>query len=349
LPEYESDRRVKVSEWDIDSGNNRIYSIRRTFEREWNRLVDGQPKENVDLYKRFLKRTKFEGIGVVRRLNYIRALQVLKKTTDGVSLRTLDCRHVDRFLDSLGHYSTSTVQIRFYCLKKFLEFLGKAELLDGIKPPRKRDVKVKASDLLTREDLQKLIVACYTTRSRAFIMMLYESGARIGEILNIELKDLEFDSNGVLVEINGKTGRRRIRLVESAKYLREWFKEIKNSHPNTPYLWFGVDEMHPSQHAAVAKFLKTTAKRAGLRKRVYPHLFRHSRASELAQKLRESQLRAFMGWDAASDMPRIYIHLSAHDLDKAILDLYGTQDPGQKTGSLDEFMQFYLTWKKAVG
>jgi integrase len=176
-------------------------------------------------------------------------------------------------------------------------------------------------------------------------MMLYESGARIGELLNVELKDLEFDSNGVLVEINGKTGKRRIRLVESAKLLRQWVNEIKEKHPRTPYLWFGDDELMPSKYAATTKFLRKTAKLAGLRKKVNPHLFRHSRASELAQKLREPQLRAFMGWTGASDMPQVYIHLSAQDMDKAILDLYKT-DETKTNEPLDEIKDFYMFWKK---
>jgi D-3-phosphoglycerate dehydrogenase len=205
-------------------------------------------------------------------------------------------------------------------------FLGKEKLLDGVKPPTISGIKVSSSDLLTREGMKRLLEACPTARGRAFIIMLYESGARIGEILNIEIRDLCFDRHGVLVDLEGKTGKRRIRLVESADYLRRWLKEIDNK-----FLWPGPDGNEPSKYPATAKFFKKTARVAGLRKKVYPHLFRHSRASELAQKLKESQLRAFMGWGAASDMPRVYIHLSAQDVDKAILDIYKTEESKPKT------------------
>jgi integrase len=208
-----------------------------------------------------------------------------------------------------------------------------------------KEVRVKASDLLTREDIQKLLDACSTKRGRAFISMLYESGARIGEILNVKLVDLVFDEHGVLVSLDGKTGRRRIRLVESAEFLRDWVNEIKLTHPKTAYLWFGIDDSSPSQYATTCKFLRKLVKKAKLRKKVYPHLFRHSRASELAQKLKESQLRAFMGWTGSSDMPRIYIHLSAQDLDNAILDLYKTEETKDKT-ELDEMTKFFAMWKQ---
>jgi len=295
----------------------------------------------------FLKRKKFEGIGVVRRLNYLRALNELKDAAGVFPFKEISKREIDLFLDRIGGKSANTLRIRFYCLKKFLEFIGRAKLLDGIKLPSKDEIKVKASDLLTREDLQKLVGACPTARSRAFIMSLYESGARIGEILNVQLRDVFFDGNGVLVEINGKTGKRRIRLVESARYLQEWMGELRKKHPKALYLWFGESDSEPSQYAATVKFLKQTARRAGLAKKVNPHLFRHSRASELAQKLREPQLRAFMGWGAASDMPQVYIHLSAQDMDKAILELYKTEDAKQATGtSLDEIANFFETYRK---
>ena len=345
VPNTDSNRIVKVSEWDSDCGNNRIYSISRTFEREFERLLAMQPS-NAASYTAFLKRTRIEGISIVRRLNYIRALQALVKANDGFS--EIGPKEIERFLEYVSRNSQATLQLRFYCLKKYLEFIGKAELLKGIKIPKKQQIKVKASDLLTREDIARMIEACRTSRGRAFVSMLYESGARIGEILNVELKDLEFDSNGALAEINGKTGKRRIRLVESAEYLRKWASEVRQKHPRAVYLWFGEGEFVPSQYAATTKFLRATARLAGIKKKVNPHIFRHSRASELAQKLREPQLRAFMGWGAASDMPEVYIHLSAQDMDDAILGLYKTEDPRPETPApqLDEIKDFYLFWKK---
>lgn len=336
------------NEW--DSGNNRIYKIRKTYEREFMKLAEGEPEENLRLYVDFLKRVKFEGISIVRRLNYLRALRNLKGARGGRPLGTLSKEDIGRFLDAISSQSAGTTRIRFFSLKKFLKFLGKESLLVGIKPPTEGGIKVKASDLLKREDIKKLLDACPTVRARAFIMTLYESGARIGELLNLELRDVEFDGNGVLAHLNGKTGRRRIRLVESAQYLREWFKEIRKEHPKAVYVWFGLDEIEPSQYAATVKFLRKTAKLAGLRKKVNPHIFRHSRASELAQKLKESQLRAYMGWGASSKMPEVYIHLSAQDMDKAILGLYQKENCAQhSTSELDEIKEFYEFWKKFKG
>ena len=337
------------NEWD----NNQIYNISRTYERHFARLIARQPKENVELYTRFLKRMKIAGISIVRRLNYIRSLLILKKILKGKLVSEVGKEHIDSFFDEVSHNSSATIQMRFNCLKKFLRFIGKGEVVDGIKTHRKKEIRVRAGDLLTREDIQKLLDATSTKRGRAFILMLYESGARIGEMLNVRLDDLEFDQHGVLASLDGKTGRRRIRLVESAQYLKDWVNEIKLTHPDTPYLWFGIDDRRPSQYATTVKFLRQTSGKAGLRKKISPHLFRHSRASELAQKLREPQLRAFMGWAGSSDMPQVYIHLSAQDMDKAILELYKTENSKLETvvcaqhsaSELDEIRDFCRFWR----
>lgn len=92
------------------------------------------------------------------------------------------------------------------------------------------------------------------------------------------------------------------------------------------FLWVGVGSRNygkPLKYDAVRMLLRKIAKRAGLKKRVTPHIFRHSRATELAKYLMEAQLREFFGWTKDSDMPAIYVHLSGRDTDKAILRIYG--------------------------
>jgi hypothetical protein len=65
------------------------------------------------------------------------------------------------------------------------------------------------------------------------------------------------------------------------------------------------------------------AKKAGIKKRVYPHLFRHTRATHLAKHLTEQELKIYFGWTMGSDMPSTYVHLSGKDIEQKILQLSG--------------------------
>ena len=78
----------------------------------------------------------------------------------------------------------------------------------------------------------------------------------------------------------------------------------------------------------VRSLLKNMGKRAGVGKRLNPHAFRHARATELAKYLKESHLRAYMGWSPGSAMPGIYVHLSGRDTDDAILAAGGLKAAG---------------------
>jgi ribosomal protein L40E len=80
--------------------------------------------------------------------------------------------------------------------------------------------------------------------------------------------------------------------------------------------------------------IKRTAKAAKLRKRVYAHLFRHSRASYYANKLTEQQLKAFFGWTGDSRMAGTYVHLSGRDIDNAVMQANDVEVKTERTAPM---------------
>jgi len=67
----------------------------------------------------------------------------------------------------------------------------------------------------TTEEILKLADNTANSRDRAFILALYESCCRIGEILPTRLKNIQFDKYGCKIFITGKTGVRPVRLIAS--------------------------------------------------------------------------------------------------------------------------------------
>jgi len=177
-------------------------------------------------------------------------------------------------------------------------------------------------ELLTEEDILRLIRAAKTPRDRAFVAMLYETGCRISELLFVKVKHVRFDEYGACLVVDGKTGPRRIRVISAVPYLTEWL----NAHPDkddpAAWLWCGP---HGAcfKYTAVLSLVKRLVRRAGLKKHVHPHLFRHSRATFLANHLKEAQMKEYFGWVRASEMAAVYVHLSGRDVDNALLELYG--------------------------
>lgn len=287
-----------------------------------------------------------------KRRNEKVADRTLKNDKDvlGQFLRFLDNREISEaligeYLDYINDYtfirngktrkySKHTIYTRETILRTFLAFVNPV-FSSQIKPksPNSKPVNKK---ILDQTDIEKLLDACLTNRDRALISFIYESGARKGEFLSIKLDDVVFDKNGAVVTIpEGKTGPRRIRVVFSASYLRQWIDThpLKNEKEaslfcslNSPYGVFSFTGLREQ--------LDVLAERAGIGKKINPHLFRHSRATHLAQSLTEQQLKVYLGWTAGSDMAAIYVHLSGKDIDNAILRLNGIEIDDTHTDGL---------------
>jgi len=175
-------------------------------------------------------------------------------------------------------------------------------------------------EILSPEEVQGLIAACDSLRNRALVHVLYESGGRASEILNLRVGDVEFDKLGAVIIVKGKTGMRRIRLVESAPDLQRWLAvHPERRNPEAP-LWPGGGGSLTVER--LNDMLKTAARKAGISKRVHPHLLRHTRATHLAKVLTEDQMRVYFGWSRTSHVPARYVHLSGRDVDDALVRHY---------------------------
>lgn len=221
-------------------------------------------------------------------------------------------------------------------LKKFFKWLRGTEEhppeVKWIKLGQKPCHKKLPDALLVQKEVQALVQAAHTPRDRALVAFLWDSGARIGEVLFLRVKHVAFEAGGARVTLpRGKTGARRVKVVASAPLLAVWLQHHPlRGDPEAP-LWVrlgnsrrpNAPRFEPLSYEAVRALLLDLAKRAGVAKKVNPHNFRHSRATFLAKRLTEPVLCEYMGWAPNSDQPATYVHLSGRDTDAAIDQLYG--------------------------
>jgi len=175
-------------------------------------------------------------------------------------------------------------------------------------------------DLLTKDDVKAQIDACHNARDAALVALLYETGARIGELIDVTVGDVEDRKHGMKITIDGKTGSRRLPLVESVPHLNRWLSEHPNPEKDAP-LWCKIQQGGPDDQLGYRyireKILKKTMEDADIDKPSNPHHYRHSRASYLANEMTEAQLCEWFGWVQGSDVPAKYVHLSGRDIDNA--------------------------------
>lgn len=191
--------------------------------------------------------------------------------------------------------------------------------------------------MLKEEEIRDLIGAAYNSRDRALVAILWETGARIGEILDADVGDVEEHKHGKMIVIDGKTGPRRLPLISSTPHLNAW---LTGHHPR------GKDRDAPlfvnvhtnpggrMKHRSVLKTLNDLAERAGVNKPVNPHHFRHSHATYLASRFTEAQMCEWFGWVQGSDQPQRYIHLSGRDIDSDYAAIHGIEDEEEPEKSI---------------
>lgn len=227
-----------------------------------------------------------------------------------------------------SHYVPFSKSEMKICVKKFYKWLRDSEEYPDevrwIKPLFGQGRVLKLPEqILTPEEITKLLQHSATDRDRAFIASIYESGCRIGEVLFVRVKHLEFDRYGALLRVDGKTGPRRVRLVACVPYLRGWLNRHPASHDPEARLWLTRNHKNLTYGGACG-MLRRTAERAGIKKPVNPHSFRHARATHLANYLTDAQMKEYFGWTQASYMAAVYVHLSGRDVDNALLTrVYG--------------------------
>ena len=213
-------------------------------------------------------------------------------------------------------------------LRKFFKWLRRSddypEEVKWIKVGKSIKNRILPEQLLTERDVKKLMNICSDTQMKALIAVLWETGARIGELLNLRIGHIQPEERYAKLLFSGKTGMRQVIILFSWPYLLQWMNIHPQKNEPNAFLWVKRNGK-PMLYADVRKRLQNLARKAKIRKPVNPHLFRHSRATFLAKHLTEAQLSQYLGWVQGSKMPKTYVHLAGRDLIPRLLELYGLE------------------------
>ena len=323
-----------------------LYNRQREIEMRLREISNSAliSEANKKMIMRFHSAIISEGLHKATIHNYLNRLFNLAKLIekDFEKANKEDIVQVVQKLESL-EWATATKASHKILLKKFYKWLRNSEenYPDEVRwiKTRQRNLRKLPEEILTEDDIKKMVEAAEWLRDKAFIFGLYESGCRIGEFATLQLKNVSSDKHSTILIVDGKTGGRRIRLFASSPLIQTWIENHPHKDDPNASLWIcqGTKNKHePLSYAACNCLVKRVAEQAGIKKRVHLHAFRHARATFLASKLPESQLRQIMGWTADSNMVAIYVHMSGRDTDEALLKIHGVKTEEQKVPTLTQ-------------
>ncbi len=219
--------------------------------------------------------------------------------------------NIQHFLENViakEQYSISSHRQCISALKLFCAFCN-VEGFDAsglVRPKKSRYLPV----VLSKEQVIKLIQVTRNLKHRTIISLLYSSGLRISELLNLQVKDLDFDRSQIHIR-QGKG--RKDRIVVMSEVIKPLLFNYLNTYTPKSYLIEGRDGGTYSD-SAVRQFMIVSTKAAKISKRVSPHTLRHSYATHMLENGVDLRYIQDLLGHAKPETTMIYTHVAKKDL-----------------------------------
>jgi site-specific recombinase XerD len=249
-------------------------------------------------------------------------------------LHTLNNRDVELFIEQVfikRKYAVSTQRQFISAIKLFIIFYPDTQIsnLELTRPKKSRVLPT----VLSQEEVINILRYTKNLKHRAILALLYSSGLRIGEVLNLKIEHFLIDRKQLLIKNAKGRKDRYVTLAES--FLPLLFNYL-NTY--TPKVYF-IEGQTGGKYSAssIRKFLAQSCKVARIKTHVTPHTLRHSYATHLLENgVGIRHIQELLG-HSKPETTMIYTHVTRKDLvniksplDHAINQLKETQKVEQK-------------------
>jgi site-specific recombinase XerD len=222
---------------------------------------------------------------------------------DAARIRAYVVAFVDREI-SADYHSQLVAALRFFC-----EHALHDRALAGAIPTPRRPRALPA--VLSVEEVRRLFEALGNPKHRVMALLLYSAGVRVGELVRLRVADLDADRELIRVR-HGKGSKDRYTLYSDAAAVA--VRHYRGLYLPTEWLFTGARPDRPISARTVQKVLSAAGRRAGIEKRVTPHVLRHSFATHLLEQgIGLRYIQELLG-HASPATTEIYTHVTRQDL-----------------------------------
>jgi integrase/recombinase XerD len=199
--------------------------------------------------------------------------------------------------------------------------------LEQIEAPK---IGRKLPDTLSVKEIDKIVAAIDLShplgeRNRAIIETLYSCGLRVSELTNLKLSDLFFDEG--FIKVNGKGNKQRFVPIgeHTQKFINLYRQHARSLLKIEP---LHIDTLFLNQHgrqltrAMIFTIVKTFAQKAGIRKSISPHTFRHSFATHLLENGADLRAIQVMLGHESITTTEIYMHVDRSHLKEVMANFH---------------------------
>jgi integrase/recombinase XerD len=215
--------------------------------------------------------------------------------------------HLVQEAKSDSYINQSINSIKFY----YEVVLGMPNRFYSIERPIKRQ---KLPIVLSKEEIKGMIRCTNNIKHKCIVSLLYSAGLRREELLNLKIEDI--DSKRMLIRVDSGKGKKDRHTLLSKNLLKDLRLYYKDWLPST-YLFEGS---HGSQYSgsSVAKIVSRAATNSGIRKRITPHMLRHSFATHLLEEGTDIRYIQSLLGHSSTKTTEIYTHVAVRHFNSII-------------------------------
>jgi len=267
---------------------------------------------------------KSRGLSPCRIIRILDFLMIYARFYGGDITHPREKRLISAIGDLEGsRYTPETKESLKSSVKEFYRYCGSPRQLDLIhKYVRSHRIPsgLTPSDLISHKEFNMIINNVYDVQERAFYEVLRFTGFRFGEARSIKKRDIRLS----VVETGGSSrnvtlvscteSKTRVRTVPVLEIMPALMRVCEDTDEDDNYIF-------PQQaNSDYNRRLKRTVKQAGIRRRIWFHLFRHTRYSELCDRgVPESALKWYFGWCEDTRQASRYRHLTTGQMEMQFL------------------------------
>lgn len=295
------------------------------------KFFDMELRKNANVSENTIISYKYAFVSLLQFVN-----KKYKKEISRLELKDLNKETIEKYLEYLEkekNNSISTVNQRLAAIKSFFNYLTIEDieyisLCNEIHSIKIKKTKQETIKYLSKEGIKEILSLPKTSiengvRDLAILTLLYDSGARVQELVNIKIKDIDFNKKTVYLFGKGRKARIVPLISQTMKILEKYIK-IYNIPINSDNLLFYNSQKEALTRMGITYIIKKYVSIAKNKNplefqiNVTPHTFRHSKAMHLLESgVNLIYIRDFLGHESVTTT-EIYARANPENKRKAI-------------------------------
>lgn len=290
----------------------------------------------VDEYQKYLEGLRLSKSTVETYTTFIVQLLMYLRGSSLAAVDNVLIRHFVEAIISKKRYSISTHRQMMSAIKHFGHLFKETTINDlDLHSPKKSSY---LPGVLSQQEVIRLLSCTANIKHRTILAVLYSSGLRIGEIIQLNVADIDVDR--MQITIHQAKGRKDRYVMLAESILPLLLNYLNTYRPKTYFIEGTYGKRYTA--SSIRSFLKKSCVKAGIKKRVTPHTLRHSYATHLIENgVGLRHIQELLG-HSKPETTMIYTHVAKKDLlsiqsplDTAILALKESTKANRKVSLSD--------------